>query len=69
MNWRKMEILEQVGLTGYERKALVAVMIHGVADADTLCREGEVPTSKIYQAMEKLARMGLVEIQHTRPKL
>jgi HTH-type transcriptional regulator, sugar sensing transcriptional regulator len=69
MNWRKMEILEQVGLTGYERKALVAVMTHGVADAETLCREGEIPTSKIYQAMEKLARLGLVEIQPTRPKL
>jgi HTH-type transcriptional regulator, sugar sensing transcriptional regulator len=69
MSWQKMEILEQVGLTGYERKALTAVMVHGVADADTLCREGEVPTSKIYQAMEKLARMGLVEIQPTRPKL
>ena len=44
-------------------------MIHGVADAETLCREGDVPTSKIYRAMEKLSQMGLVEIQPTRPKL
>ena len=69
MQWQKLELLEQVGLTGYERKALVALMIHGVADAETLCREGEVPTSKIYRAMEKLSQMGLVEIQPTRPKL
>src|SRR5262244_1065569 len=69
MHWQKLELLEQVGLTGYERKALVALMVHGVADADTLCREGEVPTSKIYRAMEKLSQMGLVEIQPTRPKL
>lgn len=69
MHWQKLELLEHVGLTGYERKALVALMIHGVADAETLCREGDVPTSKIYRAMEKLSNMGLVEIQPTRPKL
>ncbi len=69
MQWRKLDLLEQVGLTGYERKALVALMVHGVADAETLCREGDVPTSKIYRAMEKLSQMGLVEIQPTRPKL
>ncbi|HKX33607.1 MAG TPA: helix-turn-helix domain-containing protein [Blastocatellia bacterium] len=69
MQWQKLELLEQIGLTGYERKALIALMIHGVADAETLCREGDVPTSKIYRAMEKLSRMGLVEIQPTRPKL
>jgi sugar-specific transcriptional regulator TrmB len=69
MYWQKLELLEQVGLTGYERKALVALMVHGVADAETLCREGDVPTSKIYRAMEKLSQMGLAEIQPTRPKL
>jgi len=44
-------------------------MVQGMADAETLCREGEVPSSKIYQAMEKLAGLGLAEIQPTRPKL
>jgi predicted transcriptional regulator len=69
MRLQELELLEQVGLTGYERKALVALMVRGVADAETLCREGDVPTSKIYRAMEKLSQMGLVEIQPTRPKL
>jgi HTH-type transcriptional regulator, sugar sensing transcriptional regulator len=69
MRLQELELLEQVGLTGYERKALVALMVHGVADAETLCREGDVPSSKIYRAMEKLSQMGLVEIQPTRPKL
>ncbi|HEU4387428.1 MAG TPA: helix-turn-helix domain-containing protein [Blastocatellia bacterium] len=69
MRWRTFEILEQVGLTAYERKALIALMIQGLADAATLCREGEVPSSKIYRAMEKLRQLGLVEIQTTRPKL
>ena len=69
MRWQELEPLEEIGLTLYERKALAALMVKGMADAEELCREGEVPSSKIYQAMEKLARLGLVEIQPTRPKL
>ena len=69
MRWQDIDVLAEVGLTLYERKALVALMIHGVADADTLCRQGDVPSSKIYRAMEKLGQMGLVEIQPTRPRL
>src|SRR5262245_18867261 len=61
--------LEEVGLTLYERKALTAVMLCGVADAATLCREGDIPTSKIYLALEKLAGLGLVQIQRTRPRM
>ncbi len=69
MRWQDLELLEKIGLTLYERKALAALMIQGVADAEALCRKGEVPSSKIYQAMEKLARLRLAEIQPTRPKL
>ncbi len=63
------EQLEEIGLALYERKALMALMLYGVADAATLCREGSVPSSKIYLAMEKLAGLGLVQIQPTRPKM
>jgi HTH-type transcriptional regulator, sugar sensing transcriptional regulator len=63
------ELLEELGLTLYERKALVTLMIFGVADAATLCREGGIPTSKIYRAMDKLAQLALVQIQPTRPKM
>src|SRR5258706_11757280 len=62
-------LLEELGLTVYERKALIALMVFGVADAAALCREGGVPTSKIYLAMEKLAALGLAQVQPTRPKL
>jgi hypothetical protein len=47
----------------------MALMLCGVSDAATLCREGDVPSSKIYLAMEKLAGLGLVQIQPTRPKM
>lgn len=63
------ELLEEVGLTLYERKALVTLMLFGIADAAAICREGGVPTSKIYRAMEKLAQLGLVQMQPTRPKM
>jgi hypothetical protein len=63
------ELLQEVGLTLYERKALAALMVFGVADAAAICREGSVPTSKIYRAMEKLALLGLVQVQPTRPKM
>jgi sugar-specific transcriptional regulator TrmB len=69
VRWTDVALLDEAGFSLYEKRALVALALHGVADAATLCREGEIPTSKIYQAMEKLGSLGLVEIQRTRPKL
>jgi sugar-specific transcriptional regulator TrmB len=69
MQWQDFDMLSELGLNAYERKALAQLMLHGVADAETLCREAAIPTSKIYQAMEKLNQMGLADIQPTRPKL
>lgn len=61
--------LEELGFTQYEHTTLRTLMLNCVADAETLCREGDIPSSKIYLALEKLAKVGLVEIQPTRPKL
>lgn len=69
MRWSEVALLDEAGFSLYEKRALVALAVHGVADAATLCREGEIPTSKIYLAMEKLGALGLVEIQRTRPRL
>lgn len=63
-----LELLEELHLSRDERSGLAALMSLGVADAATLCRVGEIPSSKIYRAMEKLAELGLVQIQPTRPK-
>jgi hypothetical protein len=62
-------LLEDIGLTLYERKALMALLVCGVADAATLCREADIPTSKIYLAVEKLAKLGLLQVQPTRPRI
>ena len=63
-----LELLEEIGLSRDERAALAAVVSLGVADAASLCREGDIPSSKIYRAMERLGELGLVQIQPTRPK-
>jgi sugar-specific transcriptional regulator TrmB len=64
-----LSLLEEVGLLPYDRRALAALSVLGVADAAGLCRHGDIPTSKIYLTMEKLAALGLCEVQRTRPKL
>src|SRR6266536_6372494 len=69
MPMRDLEILAELGFTQYERRTLTTLMLQGVADAETLCREGDIPSSKIYLALEKLGNLGLVEMQPTRPKL
>jgi sugar-specific transcriptional regulator TrmB len=67
--WPEFALLEEAGLGSYEKRALVTLVVHGVTDAATLCRDGDIPTSKIYAAMEKLADLGLVELRRSRPKL
>jgi len=68
MDLPDLELLAEIGLLRDERVALVALISLGVADAAALCREGDIPSSKIYRAMEKLGALGLVQIQPTRPK-
>ena len=64
-----LALLEELAFTQYERRTLRTLMLLGVADAETLCREGDVPSSKIYLALEKLEKLGIVDVQLTRPKL
>jgi HTH-type transcriptional regulator, sugar sensing transcriptional regulator len=69
VRWADVALLDEAGFSLYEKRALVTLAVQGVADAATLCREGDIPTSKIYLAMERLGALGLVEIQRTRPRL
>ena len=62
------ELLSRIGLTQYERQTLVALLKCGFADAATLCQVGEIPTSKIYQATERLESLGLISVQRSRPR-
>jgi hypothetical protein len=62
-------LLDDLKFSVYEKKALLSLVDLGIADALTLCREGEIPSSKIYRAMERLVELGLAQVQPARPKL
>jgi sugar-specific transcriptional regulator TrmB len=62
-------LLDDLRFSVYEKKALLALADLGIADAGTLCREGDIPSSKIYRAMERLVDLGLAQIRPSRPKL
>jgi sugar-specific transcriptional regulator TrmB len=62
-------LLDDLKFSVYEKKALLTLVDLGIADALTLCREGEIPSSKIYRAMERLVELGLAQIKPARPKL
>lgn len=68
MRLQEAELLDDLKFSVYEKKALLALVDLGIADALTLCREGEIPSSKIYRAMERLVELGLAQIQPARPK-
>lgn len=61
-------ILEDFGLTKYEIDAYLALLPLGIAEAKDICQRSGVPTSKIYDAMSRLESLGLVDVQHSRPK-
>lgn len=67
--WAEFALLDQLGFSSHEKKVLLILCVLGVADAATLCREGGVPSSKIYRIAEKLHGLGLLERTRVRPAL
>ena len=59
--------LEELGLTGSEIKAYVALLKGGTMTASDVSREARIPYSKVYDALESLHRRGWVEEQKSRP--
>ena len=59
--------LEELGLTGSEVKAYVALLKGGSMTASEVSREARIPYSKVYDALESLHRRGWVEEQKSRP--
>jgi sugar-specific transcriptional regulator TrmB len=59
--------LEELGLTGSEVKAYVALLRGGSMTASEVSREARIPYSKVYDALESLHGKGWVEEQKGRP--
>jgi len=64
---RAEKALEQLGLTGSEVKAYVALLRGGTMTASDVSRQARIPYSKVYDALEALHEKGWVEEQKSSP--
>lgn len=60
--------LKELGLTEYEASTLIALVRLGTATAKEVAETGDVPRSRVYDAVETLHERGLVDIQYTTPQ-
>jgi sugar-specific transcriptional regulator TrmB len=64
-----VEILQQMGLKEYEARCFVALTRLSEATAKRISEVSDVPRTRVYDAIRVLETKGLVEVQHTNPKL
>ncbi len=60
--------LEQLGLTEYEAKTLNALFKLNEAEAPETSRVAQVPKTRVYDVLDRLAKRGLIIGIHGRPK-
>lgn len=63
-----IDMLKNLGLSDYESKAYSALLFLGHSKASNISKEAEVPQSKIYEVLDRLAEKKLVEVYAVRPK-
>jgi sugar-specific transcriptional regulator TrmB len=66
---QSVELLQQLGLKEYEAKCFVALARRPQGTAKDISETSEVPRTRVYDAIRELESKGLVEIQHSSPKL
>ena len=62
------KLLEQLGLTEYEAKALDALFNLHEAEAPEVSRRAQVPKTRVYDVLERLTKRGLIIAIYGRPK-
>lgn len=63
-----IERFEELGLTGYEARTLVALARLETATAREVAELDDVPRTRVYEAAETLHELGLVDIKHSSPQ-
>src|SRR6476469_4922374 len=58
-----VELLQRLGLNKYEAEAYVALLAEGPLTGYELGKRSNVPLSKSYETLERLARRGLALVQ------
>ncbi|KTG30457.1 TrmB family transcriptional regulator [Haloferax profundi] len=65
---RTVELLTELSLTDYEARTFVGLLRLGRGSAREVSDVVEVPRSRVYDAVESLHEMGLVDIRYGTPK-
>jgi sugar-specific transcriptional regulator TrmB len=60
--------LVEFGLTEYEAETLVALVRLGTGTAKEVAEVGDVPRSRVYDAVETLRERGFVDVQYASPR-
>ena len=63
-----VELLEELGLTEYEARCFVALSRVRKATAKQISELSDVPRSRVYDAVDRLHRRGLVDVQQSDPR-
>lgn len=66
---QSIELLQQLGLKEYEAKSFVALARCQRGTAKDISEHSEVPRTRVYDAIRVLESKGLVETQHSNPKM
>lgn len=61
-------LLETLGLTAYEARALEYLLRHGERTGPGLSREADIPFGRVYDTLHALVERGLVHVEPGRPK-
>jgi sugar-specific transcriptional regulator TrmB len=66
---RYAHILKPLGLSEYETRVFLTLILNGPLNYRVLVREASVPTGKIYQVLATLESKGFIEVIQEKPKV
>jgi len=66
---RILSRLKELGLSTYEALAYTTLLAHPNITASTLCKETNIPDSKIYYALDGLSKKGMLIVQQGNPNI
>jgi len=61
--------LKELGLSTHEALAYTTLLMHPDITASTLCKETNIPDSKIYYALDGLSKKGMLIVQQGNPNI
>ncbi|MCK5548486.1 MAG: TrmB family transcriptional regulator [Thermoplasmata archaeon] len=64
-----LRTLRSIGLSGYEAKTYIALVAHGVGDAETIASTAKIPRTSSYKALQSLSKKGFAISTRGRPKI